>query len=178
MTVEKVEVLDKVNYFGLIEGEQIMYCTDLVNDAVAFLWCLEEKNPIYKHSALGEKYYDMSRFEGKSNYIAEIECLPIKKRNLDLWKELFNKELFPFWDPKDGPYKYHMPLKYITLCRVYETNLSIVENDFGTGQVHRLLYNPSKIKKIEDLKPKAILSTNNFTSKRDEIIKIVNFYNK
>jgi len=180
--ISKVEVLDKANYFGLIEGKQIMFCTTRKQGEYMVLWCKEEKSSSkYGLSPEGQKFSEHRVFNDKSSFIGKITYLFIAQNNLDLWTELYEGKLFPFWDPKSGPFKFNSEhLKRIAICQVFKTNITIDKSDFGSGETSRLLKNPEKIEQLKnDLKKMiSILPNQLFLDRKNKIETIINKYKK
>lgn len=147
----KVEVLDKANYFALIEGKQFMFCTNRKRGDYLILWCKSDMTkPKYKLSPKGLEYTENKRFEDESFYLGKITYLNFRENNLNLWQELYDMELFYMWDPKGGPFRYNSTnLKRIAVCQVFKMDCTIVKDDIGKGRTSRILKNKEKLKMIE-----------------------------
>lgn len=180
--ISKVEVLDKANYFGLIEGKQIMFCTHRSKDEYIVLWCKKEKSsPKYGLSTEGQKFSETKVFHYRSSFIGKITYLSIIKNDLDLWNELYEEKLFPFWDPKLGPFKYNEEkLYWIALCQVFKTQVIIEKQDIGLGQTSRTLKNSVKIGQLKNdlINMIPILPNQLFLDKKNQIETIINKYKK
>lgn len=180
--ISKVEVLDKANYFGLIEGKQIMFCTGRTRGEYIVLWCKEEKSSSkYGLSPEGHKFSENEVFNHRSSFIGKMTYLSITKNNLDLWNELYEENLFPFWHPKLGPFTYNANnLKRIALCQVFKTQVIIEKQDIGPGRTSRKLNNSVKIEQLtNDLKKMIpILTDQIFLARKNKIETIINKYKK
>jgi len=178
--IEKAEVLDYANYFGLIEEKQIMYCTRRQYSFSQILMCKDDKNSRkYKLSAEGEKFVADKQFK-HSKYFAQIEIIKPKKLPLRVWQELYDQRCFYFWDPKKGPKEFFNKNRAanLALCRVYKTKVFIEKSDLGGGQTNRFLKNPSKFEKInlekENWEP--LISDETYQAERDKILDIISDY--
>lgn len=176
----KVEVLDKANYYGLTEGKQIMFCTARTRGEYIVLWCKDEKSSSkYGLSPEGQKFSENKVFNNRSSFIGKMTYLSITKNNLDLWNELYEEKLFPFWHPKSGPYTYNEKnLKRIALCQVFKTQIIIEKQDIGTGQTSRKLNNSVKIEQLNNDLQKMIpiLQNQLFLDRKNKIETIINKY--
>ncbi len=155
ITIRQIEVLDRVNYFGLVESKQIMFCTSASREQFIYIWCKSNK-AIHALSPTG-KIYDNAKinlFNNNSKYIVEVDCIQLRSNDLKMWIELYNQGLFPFWEPQNGPFKFNdkTPQK-IALCKVYETNYLLKPSDFDLkhGFAHRLLYRKREFKLRNDM---------------------------
>jgi len=179
--ISKVEVLDKANYFGLIEGKQIMFCTARTRGEYIVLWCKVEKSSSkYRLSTEGQKFSENKVFNDRSSFIGKMTYISITN-NLNLWNELYEEKLFPFWDPKSGPFTYNENnLKRIALCQVYKTQVIIEKQDIGLGRTSRKLNNSVKIEQLtNDLKKRIpILPNQLFLDSQNKIETIINKYKK
>ena len=178
--IEKAEILDYANYFGLIQNKQIMYCTRRQYSFSQILMCKDEKySRKYKLSAEGEKFVANKQFKC-SNYFAQIEIIKTKKLPLKVWQELYDQRCFYFWDPKKGPKEFFNKNSNarLALCRVYKTNVFIEKTDIGGGQTNRYLKDSSKFEKInlkrEEWEP--IISEEKYQAERNKILKIISDY--
>lgn len=180
--ISKVEVFDKANYFGLIEGKQIMFCTARRRGEYIVLWCKEEKSSSkYGLSPEGQKFSENKVFNYRSSFIGKMTYLSITKNNFDLWNELYEEKLFPFWDPELGSFKYNAnKLKRIALCQVFKTQVIIEKQDIGLGRTSRKLNNSVKIEQLKnDLKKMiSILPNQLFLDRKNKIETIINKYKK
>jgi len=176
----KVEVLDKVNYFGLIEGKQIMFCTGRTIGEYIVLWCKEDKSSSkYSLSTEGQKFSENKVFNQRSSFIGKMTYLSITKNTLDLWNELYEENLFPFWDPESGPFTYNENNpKRIALCQVFKSQVVIEKQDVGPGRTSRTLKNSVKIEQLEnDLKNMTLILPNQlFLDRKNKIETIINKY--
>ncbi len=180
--ISKVEALDRANYFGLIEGKQIMFCTGRTRGEYIVLWCNEKKiSSKYSLSTEGQKFSENKVFNYRSSFIGKMTYLSITKNNLDLWNELYEEKLFPFWNPELGPFAYNTKkLRSIALCQVFKTQVIIEKQDVGDGQTSRKLYNSVKIEQLKnDLKKMIpILPNQLFLDRKNKIETIINKYKK
>jgi len=178
--LEKVEVLDKVNYFGLIKGEQIMFCSSRKQSPPLVLWCLE-KQPKHGLSNEGYEYFHKNHFNGISNFVAQVEYIQLQSSKLQMWEELYKEKLFPFWDPQFGPFEFNREkLNRIVLCRVYKTDLEINQQDIKPAPYNKkTLANYNKMLPINDiLKASApILSIEKYEELENKIKSILKRYN-
>jgi len=178
--LEKVEALDKVNYFGLIKGEQIMLCSSRNQSPALVLWCLE-KQPKHGLSNEGYDYFRKNHYDGVSNFIAQVEYIQLQSNELSMWEELYKEKLFPFWDPQFGPYEFNREkLKRIALCRVYKTNLPINSQDINPASYsYRTLQNSNKMLPINDVLKASvpILSIEKYEELENRIKSILKKYN-
>jgi hypothetical protein len=178
--LNKVEVLDKANYFALIEGKQIMFFTTRQQGRYLILWCKAEgTKPQYKLSDEGVKYSERRYFNDVSSYIGKIIYLKFLYNDLNLWQELYDEKLFSLWDPKEGPFEYNRNnVKRIAICQVFKTNVVIKKEDIGGGRTSRILYNYGKMGNIEkglkNMTP--ILPKQEFIDRVGRIVEIINKY--
>jgi len=178
--IEKVDILDYANYFGLIEQDQIMYCTNRSYPLSLILMCGKEKrNPKYKLSPKGEDFVKKRRFEG-SEYFAEVEIVKTKYRiPLGVWQEICESGIFPYWNPKGGPHKFFRNKKAnVALCRVYNMGVNVNYQDLGGGRVSQYLVNTNKLEEINLGREKwqPIMSEEKYQSKRKVIMDIIGEY--
>jgi hypothetical protein len=127
-TIDSVEILDYVNYYGLIRGDQIIVCTNRKGSTGLILMC--KKNRKSAKYGLSQKGFDfLKKLEHFSNsrYIADVDVIPLKRNKLKMWEELYDEELFPYWHPKKGPFEFNQPRKGIALCRTYKIDVAIVD---------------------------------------------------
>lgn len=148
----KVEALDRANFFGLTEGKQIMFCTKRTQGSYLTFWCLPDKSSLKHELSLhGQEYISGKHFENRTSFIGKIEYLKLRKNDLSFWQQLFEERLFPFWDPRRGPFQYNDPNpKSIALCQVFKINVRIEKTDIGKGQVQRNIINPEKTIELEN----------------------------
>lgn len=118
-------VHEYVNYWGLIEGRQIMFCKTRLNPGgfKLFLWCKKDTESEFELSEEGKSYlHNLQQFR-ESHYVADAEYIEFKHNNPKLWTYLYEEKLFPFWDPNGGPYAYFnrdpQASKFIVLYDVY-----------------------------------------------------------
>lgn len=177
-----VDILDLVNYFGLIEKKQIMYCTNRKvsrNDILLFSKNKETYNN-YEFSQKGVEYYNDLANVNESFYVADIECLNLKKNDILMWEKLYDEGLFPYWDPERGPFSFNKnSLKSIAICRVFKIGNSFKREHLNKGQGHkRIINNEINSQIINNLKSKvAIIRDGEFDEKRERIISIFNEFN-
>lgn len=179
--VDRVEMLDYVNYYGLIQGKQIMFCSTRVRSTNLFLMCKKDRHSD-KHelSSEGKECLEILPNFKYSQYIAEVEIMPLKKNKLEMWKKLHQAKLFAFWDPKEGPCAYNRTLKSIALCRVYKIPISIAYDDIGDGQSCRRIINRSKIQQISGATTnrRSILNDLKYNDIYHQIRQIINKYTR
>ena len=172
------EVLDYVNYYGLIRGKQIMFCTDRINAVNLILWCKGVKNSLkYGLSREGKAYLAKLPNFVSSSYIADVELIALRSNDLKMWERLYIEKLFPFWDPMTGPFDFNKTPNRIAVCRVYKINLCINEKDISQGQTHRSV-RKKMIISINNalLNKRAILSDASFKKIKSRIYEIVMGY--
>ena len=85
-TYSHVEVLDYVNYYGLIEAKQIMFCTRRSGQHRLVLWCKSTRSSKYELSEEGKRYEQSLPIFRNSSYIADVECISFNNNNLNMWK--------------------------------------------------------------------------------------------
>lgn len=178
----RVDILDLVNYFGLIEKKQIMYCTNRkasTNNILLFSKNKETYNN-YEFSPEGHKYYSNLTNINESSYVADIECFNLTRNDILMWEKLYNEGLFPYWDPERGPFSFNKnSLKSIAICRVFKIDNSFKREHMNKGQGHRtIIDNKINSQIINSLKNKvAVIRDGEFGEKREKIISIFNKFN-
>jgi hypothetical protein len=145
--IRQVEALDRVNYFGLIDKKQIMFCSNANRDEYIYLFCMQGE-PHYGLSEEGLKYHEMiyNRPKTVSCHIAKVYCVQLLKNNREMWREIYKTGYFPFWDPILGPYDYNNKiLKKIAFCKVYKVDQCLEKADAPGFIVHRKLTKARRI---------------------------------
>ncbi|MCX6237410.1 MAG: hypothetical protein NTY07_07620 [Bacteroidia bacterium] len=173
-----VDILDYVNYFGLIEKKQIMFCTKSSKNAENIILCCSDikESKKYELSPEGRKYLQELPTFKETYFVADIEYIQLRKNTIEMWKKLYDEGLFPFWDPEHGPYTYHYKsLKRIALCRVYKIDYPITKDTIGKGQVSRNITNPQIVKNIKDsLNSKhPLFNLEEYKNIKENILKII-----
>lgn len=175
--IKQLEILDRVNYFGLIESKQIMFCTKANRDRYIYIWC-KSSDSTYGLSPAGITFDTEKKntFSNISRYIAVVqECIQLSDNKIEMWQELYDNNLFPYWEPLTGPFEFNdKKLKKIAICNIFEVNLPITDKDFNLqyGYAQRLLYNKRSFNLWSSLAPKN-LSSSIYSQHKDKIISIL-----
>jgi len=173
--IKQAEALDWVNYFGIIDKKQIMFCTSANRDKFIFLFCKSSQTQKYGLSDEGVKYQDtvFNRPKDKSCYIAQVNCIQLKLNDEKMWTEIYKNKLFPFWNPIQGPFKFNKSPKKIALCKVYKIDDFVDKFDFTGDMTHRVL----KIEKEINLIDIKHINEDIYNEHSEKIISILQNYN-
>jgi len=178
--VNNAVILDHVNYFGLVEGKQIMFCTHLVRPEMLLLWCRKQKRAKFHLSPEGESYLSKlseAFHSSPSSYVAEVELFHSKSNQLEMWKKLYEKKLFPYWNPERGPFAFFNSLSAcrIALCKIYKINLSISKGVRGKGgDTIREITEELKSDILKAIETKILINEKKYEEDKNDILNIIN----
>jgi len=154
VVIKKAIAMDDLNFWGIVDGHQIMCLIGTELCKPVLLWCFKNGSD-YTPSPEGFEYRSCIKRTKNFDlhpkvYIASMELIRFDNPgSSDMWTTLYNVELFPFWDPTYGSgafAKDHDPHSTkIAIFRAYEINMPTSAIELDGAPIVRTILNADAI---------------------------------
>ena len=168
---------DWINYWALVNGEQIIVCRRHFSGERLLVWPKKSQVSKYdwKPSQYGKIYQEKQPTE--SCFFAEVKYHRIIGTHRDTWDKLFAKKEFCMWEPKE-PCRYFEGGRnphYLAFYKVFKTNLKVLREDVAErGQLFVEIINKGLLEKLPNLEKIPVVPDDDFERRREKILSIVN----
>jgi len=167
---------DWVNYWALVNGEQIIVCRRHLSEKHLLVWPkLSQASKYHWEPSQHGKLYQEKRPAG-SCFFAEVESHQIIGTHRDIWDKLFAEKEFCMWEPKE-PLRYFAKGRnrhYLVFYRVFRTNLKVSREDVRPrGQLYVEIINKDLLDQLGRMEKTPVIPEDEFEKRKEKILSIV-----
>jgi len=177
MQYSRGRIDDWVNYWALVNGDQIIVCRRHLSGDYLLVWPKksERSNYHWEYSQYGKAYLKSQPRFVESCFLAHVEYVPIRGTHRDIWDKLSAEKEFCMWEPEE-PYRYFAKGRnphYLAFYRVYRTTLRVLRGDVRQrGQLYVEIINKDILDQLGKVTRTPIISEDEFEKRKEKILSI------